>query len=85
MLTMTDSPKRKRMVKKANIRINEDHNKSFIENFMDHPPLNEKNINDFFVQNRGMSDEKKKWKKFEEHIRYRVESIKMRRVENCKN
>ena len=47
------------MVKKANIRINEDHNKSFLENFMDHPPLNEKNLNDFFVENRGMSDEKK--------------------------
>ena len=47
------------MVKKANIRINEDHNKSFLDNFMDHPPINEKNLNGFFAENRGMSDEKK--------------------------
>jgi hypothetical protein len=84
MLTIGERQKRKRMIKKANIRINEGHNKSFLENFMDHPPINEKNLNDFFGRNRKMSDEKK-WKKFEEHIRYRVESIKMRRVENCKN
>ena len=46
------------MVKKANIRINEGHNKSFLENFMDHPPINEKNLKGFFGRNRKMSDEK---------------------------
>ena len=56
---MTDSPKRKRMVKTANIRINEGHKKSLLENFMDHPPSNEKNLNDFLGRNREMSDEKK--------------------------
>ena len=56
---MTDSPKRKRMVKKASSRINEGHKKSFLENFMDHPPSNEKNLNDFLGRNREMSDEKK--------------------------
>ena len=59
MLTMTDSPKRKRMVKTANIRINEGHKKRCLENFMDHPPINEKNLNDFLGRNREMSDEKK--------------------------